>query len=555
MPSDSLTIGVTIRILFYGDAKDTNIATVPQPAPGDRLRSQPTEFGLRILKDLLESQSTFLVRLKVDVINRNYHYGPDGFVVEPATPAANRLTPGLLKKYDQVWFFGQQYANYREWNDFYGGPNSELTDAEVAALRIWMDAGGGVFISGDHSNDVKYRDDFLVDQRLKGQTLNLGRALGWRVPRAGMMRVWVGAPDFGPPSYYVDTAADPDMANMPKQEDSIPQSIRVLQVAHRVHTGPKDALDPSSWSMFVAHPLFRGTPNADYPSTTIDILPDHVHEGAVDVPRTLDPTLWPTRSSYQPKPEVVAWGTNKAPQLRFDKTGIRTVFEVGAVAAYDGDYVGVGRIVSHSTWHHCVNVNLVGFRNPDGTAGKVLKRLGEYFKNVAVWLSPWAARSGLLHAAIDWVGRHPHLREITGAPAHVLGRTAANITARVLGRGTYDDLMQLPFAALAPSDGIDEGRASIPDGLLLGTAIAATQQYAASGKSAHPLNAETMNEFAYSAVATQHRALVREAKSLELCLSALKTQQRGCDKPDVKPSVRMHRKAPRHQGSARKRKA
>jgi len=541
---DIFTLGSTIRILFYGDVRDTNTAAVPQPGPGNQLRGMPTEFGLRILKDLLEAQSTFLVRLQVDVLNRHYHYNSDGFVREPAVPGANKLTPALLKKYDQVWFFGQQYANYSQWNDAYGGPESELTNAEVAALRTWMDAGGGVLITGDHSNDVSFREQFLVDPALKGQTLNLGRALGWRVPRAGQMRVWAGAPDASAPSYYVDTAGDPNMAMMPKQEDAIPQSIRIEQVWRSVHMGSSGLFGPVGFFFLEDHALFRTTPNADYSSGRIDILPDHVHEGAVAVPRTLDPTLWPARGSYRPGPQIVAWGTNKAP-LRWaafggtSKTDFRLWREVGVVAAYDGDYVGVGRIVAHSTWHHHVNVNLVGFRNPDGSAGKVLRRLGEYFKNVALWLSPWAARSGLFHAAIDWTARHPLMREITGAPVQALGAAAASLMARALGAGTYDDLMQLPFAALPPSTSANDPRATIPHELLLGTAIGVAQQRAAAGgKRARPLDAAAMNEIACSAVATLHRSLVRESKSLEACLHDLQGPRHGSEKTAVETPAR-----------------
>ena len=538
---DSFTLGTTIRILFYGDHRDTNIAAVPQPAPGDLLRFKPTEFGLRILKDLLESQSTFLVRLQVDVVNRDYHFNSDGFVREPAVAGANKLTPAILKRYDQVWFFGQQYANFSQWNADYGGPESELTNAEVAALRAWMDAGGGVLITGDHSNDVSARQQFLVDPTLKGKTLNLGRALGVRVPRAGQMRVWVGAPDASAPSYYVDTAGDPNMSMMPKQEDPIPQSIRIEQVWRRVGTGSAGVFQSLNFIFF--DDLFRTTPNADYQNTTIDILPDHVHEGAVAVPRTLDPAMWPARGNYRPAPQIVAWGTNKAP-LRFVATGgtaqrefFRLWREVGVVAAYDGDYVSVGRIVAHSTWHHHVNVNLVGFRNPDGSPGKVLRRLGEYYKNVALWLSPHRARSGLLYTAITWTARHPHMREMTGAPAPMLGAAAASLMSRALGAGTYDDLMQLPFARLAPSTSPGDSPATIPHELLLGTAIAAMQQgAAAAGDRARPLDPATMNEIACSAVATLHSSLVRDSKSLEASLHELRGLRRGDENVKIKMS-------------------
>jgi hypothetical protein len=209
------------------------------------------------------------------------------------------------------------------------------------------------------------------------------------------------------------------------------------------------------------------------------------------------------------------------------------------VAAYDGDYVDVGRIVAHSTWHHFVNVNLVGFRNPDGSNGKVLRRLGEYYKNVALWLSPWASRSGLFFAAISWTARHPHLREVTGAPAQVLGATAASLMARALGAGTYDDLMQLSFASLPPNRSANDASVAIPHELLLGTAIAAAQERAAAGgKHARPLDAAAMNEIARSAVTTLHRAAVCESKVLEAFLHDLKDPRRGNEKAAVETPAR-----------------
>ena len=57
--------GETIRILFYCDHRDMNWELVPQPGKGERLRRKPTEFGLRIAKDLLEAQSSLTLRFDV----------------------------------------------------------------------------------------------------------------------------------------------------------------------------------------------------------------------------------------------------------------------------------------------------------------------------------------------------------------------------------------------------------------------------------------------------------------------------------------------------------
>lgn len=529
-----ISVGTTIKILFYGDIRDTNIAAVPQPAPGSLLRGSSTEFGLRILKDTLEAQSSFLIRFSVDMLLRHHKLKSDGFAEATATPGLNKLTPALLKKYDQVWFFGQQYANLRQWFDDYGGPDSELDDNEVAALRVWMDAGGGVLITGDHSNDVSYVEQHLVDASLRGQTLNLGRAIGHRVPRAGQMRVWVGAPDAGPPSYYVDTAADPNMGQMPKQEDAIPQTIRVGQVWRKITFTGANPLGLSGYWWQEDHPLFRGRSTADYPSTRIDILPDHVHEGAVDIPRSFDPSVWPRRGNYQPQPEVVAWGTNKAP-LRFAGGGGRLRDrlilwrEVGAVAAYDGDAVGVGRIVAHSTWHHFVNVNLVGFRNPDGTPGKVLRRLGEYFANLTLWLSPWAARWRMWSTLVAWTARHPMMREMHGAPALVAGDAAIGLMRSAIGEGALADLAELPFAALQPDDPPSPDSAqldqpSLPANLLVGQSVLDMQRRLVRDPFAQEAGAEHL-------VASAHAVAQSHAETLSQAAATLRGWSQQCEAP------------------------
>jgi hypothetical protein len=344
------------------------------------------------------------------------------------------------------------------------------------------------------------------------------------------MRVWVGAPDAGPPSYYVDTAAAPNMGMMPKQEDAIPQSIRVEQVWRKVSLTGLNPLGISGYWWPEDHPLFRGRPNADYPSSRIDILPDHVHEGAINIPRSFDPSVWPRRGNFQATPQVVAWGTNKAP-LRFGGLGggLRDRFtlwrEVGAVAAYDGDTVGVGRIVAHSTWHHFVNVNLVGFRNPDGTPGKVLRRLGEYFGNLALWLSPWATRWRLWSALVAWTARHPLMREVHGAPAPVVGDAAVGLLRSAIGEGMLADLAELPFAAQQAE--VQMARPTIPAGLLVGQSVIDMQRRLVRDACAQEAGIEHLVASASAAAASQADALAEAAATLR--------QWAHCEVPGGKP--------------------
>ncbi|WP_062357915.1 hypothetical protein [Pseudoxanthomonas mexicana] len=74
----------------------------------------------------------------------------------------------------------------------------------------------------------------------------------------------------------------------------------------------------------------------------------------------------------------------------------------GGICAYDGHRAGIGRVVADATWHHFVNVNLVGLFNDSGLAPGHVWRNGflssasgqthfeeikSYYRNLAVWLS------------------------------------------------------------------------------------------------------------------------------------------------------------------------
>jgi hypothetical protein len=70
------------------------------------------------------------------------------------------------------------------------------------------------------------------------------------------------------------------------------------------------------------------------------------------------------------------------------------------VATYNGNLAGVGRIVADSTWHHYVNLNLLGFQHP-APEGSVADQIGQYYANLAVWLAPCHKRQ-LMAMAMCW---------------------------------------------------------------------------------------------------------------------------------------------------------
>jgi hypothetical protein len=112
------------------------------------------------------------------------------------------------------------------------------------------------------------------------------------------------------------------------------------------------------------HPILCG------PRGPITVMPDHPHEGEVrgPVPAELTQKIGqvdeypPDTSGQRVVPEVVAWGRVRAGNTTRGGGKIPTVAHTfGVVSAYDGHRAaGKGRVVCDSTWHHFVNVNLIG---------------------------------------------------------------------------------------------------------------------------------------------------------------------------------------------------
>lgn len=148
----------TIRILFVIDGRI-------------RLTKAADAFGLGYVLDTLRAPFAWWVRFEVDVARRDDFDG-----VEPLTYRRFKFTDAgfNLDAYDQLWFF----ADLPNIDD---GADDAMTDADIcnefalshAELKLvaeWMDRGGGVFATGDH-------------------TL-LGASMCSRIPRVGTMRRW-----------------------------------------------------------------------------------------------------------------------------------------------------------------------------------------------------------------------------------------------------------------------------------------------------------------------------------------------------------------------------
>ena len=99
----------------------------------------------------------------------------------------------------------------------------------------------------------------------------------------------------------------------------------------------------------------------------------------------------------------------------------------GVIGAWDGHRTGThGRIVVDATWHHFININLIGADRlatampPDPKALGFLaspaglahyERIKAYFRNIADWLTPRSARRCRLHRHLWWLSRYGAIRE------------------------------------------------------------------------------------------------------------------------------------------------
>lgn len=377
-----------IRILFYTDLVGL---------------SGNNGFSLGILRQVILENQPFFAEFEVDLINRH-----DG------GHAVNKLTPEVLGRYEQVWFFGFLQCNMP------GEPENELVDAEVGALRNWMDAGGGVLITGDHSDPrPPQADPSLADY------LNLGRALGHRVPRAGELRVWNDRPDssieFSHNTHQPDPWGNDVNMPIPNDLDPYPQELILRKWSGRPHA------------------LFQGRRGP------ITVFPDHMHEGQLLIPEQYPAEVWPSGRAGQPKPEIVARGTDK-----------RNGEVYGVTSVYDGAAAGVGRIVADSTWHHYFDINLWGFQK----GGEVLNRLTEYYVNLTLWLTPKPAKQEMNAQLLYWLSNSLNIRAVVEEGFRIPGITAAGMVREVGGQVALDDLVW-PL----------EGTPEVPEELLLGAVV------------------------------------------------------------------------------------
>ncbi len=296
-----------------------------------------------------------------------------------------------LSQYDEILLFPI------ERDDF---ASSRALPEEVQAIANFMDAGGGVFATGDHED--------------------LGAGLCREIPRVRSMRRWYfpGASPDGLPAAPSGSSADrhdttrrgfDTSYQFSDQSDTIAQEI-----TPRLYAGGGNRY--ILWRY--PHPLLCSADGV------VRHLPDHPHEGQCEVPANLNLSVlgkdeYPLLpgSSTRLAPEVVATARVIGGHNLLDNSGNEvkpTVNEktFGVIGAYDGHRVvrdgrRLGRVVVDATWHHFFNVNLIGAQTGgvDGSGSDLVKQRGfnaplnpgqadhyrmikHYFRNIVYWLIP-----------------------------------------------------------------------------------------------------------------------------------------------------------------------
>lgn len=374
----------TVNLLIVADGLDFN------PANG---------FGLSTFVSVL-LDAPWYVRFRITLAHMGA-VGAGSPQMMPTEPAiANRIPAFKFDNaahfapamYDVVFLFGIA-ATY---NRGVGYPADSLSNAELQVLAQFQNAGGGLFATGDHGA--------------------LGKAMCHKVARARNMRYWESTFDQAGEDrvsmagrYRNDTnrLGNNAISDFNDQSDDIPQPISPVFYSRR----------SGIFRYSFPHPILCG------PNGAIRVMPDHAHEGECRVPENVELNLnftgplgkeYPaaTDGGAKPVPEVVSYNSVLSGTTSGGKQPTVSQRFPG-ISAYDGHRAGVGRVVTDATWHHFVNVNLIGeagapvgdpkrlgfLATPTGEAH--FEEIKAYYRNLAIWLSP-PARIHCMNARLLW---------------------------------------------------------------------------------------------------------------------------------------------------------
>lgn len=334
----------------------------------DGLNFSPTDdFGLMAFVQTLRGSSIHGMQPTVITAQYDPSAGQPAFDANAKHISNFKFTDGNLglatSRYDVVFLLGINGE---------AGPKLTEEAGALAAVTAFMQAGGGLFATGDHED--------------------LGAALSMDIPRVRKMRKWRMAdnpPAFsGEGRFTTNLAGADDIYDFNDQADQFPQRLSANYLT--VAGGPGQP-----------HPLLQipGTPRG------VEVFPDHPHEGECILPSDYTTKFqdnvtaeWPDgpNGAGPVKPEIVALtmsaGRGFAESIVGPKSSVAPTAFI-AICAYDGQLANVGRVVTDATWHHFVNVNINPDQQTPKLGGRDLTDIKQYYVNIATWLMPKQVRS------------------------------------------------------------------------------------------------------------------------------------------------------------------
>jgi hypothetical protein len=387
---------------------------------GPFMTQDPPKYGISFLPSQDLTDNTFTVAEFLHLLRNNT---VAGISVDTAHrrddpnatfPNFNFATSVNLSKYDVLWLFGYEGWNY-ETNPY----GSAIGSDELAAIATFMAAGRGVFSVGDHAG--------------------MGSLMCGQIPRVRSMRNWFGRPGDIPPGcptsaincsgLVVSAVNSPGRSGEPVpgvgRSDTLQRNPADTGASFEFDNQSDAIPQLLSFPRTTVHPILKGEKGP------INRYPDHMHEGEVVTPASLSETVtingapfveYPSIGAFQPKPSIEATGSIvgghatdvestavTCEQGNFTGDGALTVAaNIGTLCVYDGRGVGAGRVVTDSSFHHFLDLNLIG--DPCGSTvdrkegfaaglvnanhdpvtpavGGILADLQSFYVNTVVWLA------------------------------------------------------------------------------------------------------------------------------------------------------------------------
>lgn len=383
----------TLNIILY-----TDYPTLFHENPLD------PDGGLTDLEAFIKDKTKQFVNVNFQLVSR---HGADA-ITGVELHGEEMITDQLLHDAHELWIFGRRM---RKTSD---EPHNELEDTEIEILERHMgpERRIGIFVTGDHSESP---EGLACNQGTHDGYMSLGRALGRRMPIAGLLRDWDGPPtncielDFKDRDNFNTQDGFPpeELDDEDHETDAIPQTIK---------------LDPAE-----PHRLFKYV-DADNQIRLIEKLPDHGHEGIVLRPKELAGN-WP---ADLPEPVVAAEGKDK----RFPKEN--RVFPL--VVAVDGDHVNKSRIVVDSSFHHYLDFNLRDIPSRNAVSklpepNSPLDQIAHFFGNLALWLAPKPIRDKINFDIMFSLARHSTVLEAMTLSDARLGKVSRHVLKTTIGPG------------------------------------------------------------------------------------------------------------------------